>query len=1395
MKMFSKIPKIRLKFFFLLAMLVVVSVVQSQSPHTEFVPIAERSLSSSFGRCFLKDSKGYMWIGTADGLMRYDGFRIYSYEHNPQDRTTIPNNNINVIVEDAKERVWVGTSQGLVMYDREKDKFINVDSIPNNKSHLNNRYITSITFDANGNAWIGTLGGGVNVYDEKASAFTHMSGSDANSDPVPENYITSVLFANGLVWSGTKGGLQVYDADKKTLVAPNLFVDELPSKQITQIVQDVKGDVWFSTIEGEIIKASRKNLVYSLDTIISPNSNKNVNWTEILTMSGDSKGNFWVGGENSGLSYFDTEKNTIVYFGPDTDGVNKMPTNSIRSVYVDNNGLVWIGTFSKGVYLVDKGAGEFDDYTWGDFQQRDLEGKDVRAFAEAKNGDVWMIFDGVGLVKLEKRTNSLRKYDQLSRNISVNALTALVFDKANNLWLGTGGNGLYKININTNSVTNYSLESGGFGDNKVFCLYVDKQGTLWAGTNGSGLFYFDRTKQQFVVLNENHKENFINTTSYISAIQEDYQGALWVATMYGLYKITKDAKGANVYKLFRNDVNPKGLKSSNFQYVYEDTEKNLWVGTSDAGLYVKPYQEDAFKAIKKEDGLPSNTIRSIVEDEGGNLWVGGNMGLSKIDAKTNKITNYVKSDGLASNSFHNQSIVTSYGKLFFGTNNGFNAFYPENIETESEKPKVYLTDLKINNKSVEIDAPNSPLDKHISLASNIELEYGQRSFALDYIGLNYGQPFAYDYCYKLEGFDDDWNCVGGRISATYTNINPGNYTFLVKASNKDGVWGETPQKLNITVYPLVWKTWWAVLIYIIFISALIYFLISLRVERIRMRNQLDMERLAREQDKELSEQKSQFFTNISHEFRTPLSLISMPLENLSSMKELPSAVKERIKMIRTSSDKMMRLVNELMDFNKLESAQLDLKVQKGELVGFISNLSNIFKDMASKRSIHFGTHSMVGALEGWFDHDKLEKILTNLLSNAFKFTLDNGKINVIINSKIAALKEGEPETRCLELSVVDDGIGIPKEELPYIFDKFYQAKSTSTIVNQGTGIGLSLTKGLVELHKGQIRVESNPNQETVFVILIPIDKECYNEEDIVEIPGCIDAPQPITEEAKKLNVQEFEMENEVVESEDWDEEVEESKSKPQILVVEDNEELRNYICLELKQEFNTLEAKNGQEGLELALEHSPDLIISDIIMPIKSGIELCEELKKNIKTSHIPFILLTARTTVEDQISGVETGADVYITKPFSIRFLLAQVNQIIESRQKLYTQYSQDLSLMPNKMAHNEIDQAFLQKAIDYIKENMQNPQLGVIAIAELFNLSRMQIYRKIKALTGKSVVNFIRMVKIKEALRLMDAQKYTLTEISYMTGFNSPSYFTTSFKEEYGKSPSEYLEEKVKT
>ncbi len=758
------------------------------------------------------------------------------------------------------------------------------------------------------------------------------------------------------------------------------------------------------------------------------------------------------------------------------------------------------------------------------------------------------------------------------------------------------------------------------------------------------------------------------------------------------------------------------------------------------------------------------------------------MGLTKFNPKTKSFSKYTKADGLSSNSFlNNVCFSSSQGKLFFGSNKGMNVFYPDSVNVMPPVPKMYFSDLKINNKPVGIGEGGSPLKKSIRLTSNLELSYKQRSFTLNFAAINYEPSYSYEFCYMLEGFDTEWNCIGSHNSASYTNIDPGSYTFLVKVTSQGEPLDVSPLKMRITIKPAVWLTWWAKLIYLLLIGSIILFFINIRTERIRIKNQLEVEKLAREKERELLESKTQFFTNISHEFRTPLSLIAMPLEKLRKIDDLPKSVKKGLDIIQISSNKMLRLVNELMDFSKMEVAKLELNLHEGDLVSFIKGVVSSFYDLAEKKNIRFKVDIEESYINAWFDRDKLDKVLVNLLSNAFKFTPMDGRVELIARLRNQKDKNNK-ESRFIEIQVVDNGIGIPKSELTLIFDKFYQVKSTSKIINSGTGIGLSLTKGLVELHHGTINVKSSVGDTTCFLIKIPIDAHCYSEEEMCHSSKSLGDLNSVTEVA-------ISSDEEKTESLHLDM-IKDNPKKSTILIVEDNDDLRNYLLMELSNYFVVFEANNGVQGYEKAVELGPDLIISDVAMPFKSGVDFCKDIKTNVETSHIPFIMLTAKTSTDDQIQGIGVGADVYITKPFSIRFFIAQVKQIIESRQKLYAHFSQNVYLMPSMVAKNDIDKEFLQKAIDYIIENIQDSEIGVTQMAYFFNLSHKQIYRKIKALTGKSVVNFIRMVRVKEALKLMEVQKYTLKEIAFMTGFNSASYFTTSFKEEYGKAPSEFLE-----
>lgn len=1354
---------------FSILLLTVVLVLHSGDTHAQsrgrtFIPVAPEILSNSFVRCFFKDSRGFIWLGTSEGLIRYDGANVVRYEHDPSDHTTIPHNLINVISEDADKTLWIGTGEGLVKFSRELDRFINVDSIPGSVNHLNSRFITGLAFDHQGHVWIGTHGKGINVYDPVGLTFRYLSSQSDNHGNKSSEFVTSLLYHDDLMWCGTKRGVELYNASDKKRISFTCLESSVPTSEISQVAKDNTGSIWLASVTGDVVKLTEGNGYYTCKTILSGQVRFGPGWAGIRALTLDGKGNFWIAGENAGLNYLDTRTGEVTHFPIGNEQWGNLPTNSILTVFVDNSGLTWIGTVNQGAFMIDDNSRKFNLYDLSSIRTKKI----VRGLAEDAQGKIWIALESVGLATLDlTRGDGLKIETELNALLPNKFLTSLLCDRSGNLWIGTAGSGVYKLNRSDRRLQHFTVTSNGLGDNKLYCLYEDRKGNVWAGSAGSGLFYFDSALNRFVLLAESDKRHHIAGTTYVTSIQEDSQNILWVGTLHGLYSITYREDGSTQYDWFGHTDDGR-LSGNVIQTVFEDRRKNLWVATSDNGLNVKWRGEDKFQPFKKSDGLASNALRSIVSDSKGNLWIGTNMGLSKFDIMTHSFTNYSRNDGLASNTFNeNAALRSTRGSLFFGSNNGVNSFYPDSLRIDSSKPVVYLSDLKINNQSAKIGEEKSPLTRHISLTKKIALDHTQRSFTIDFATINYTHGLSPKYCYMLKEFDRDWNCLASTNSANYTNIDPGEYVFLVKASNSDGVWSDEPTELIITIHPAPWNTWWAVLSYCIVAGLVAYFLLRLRMDRLHMQNQLKLERIAHERERELIESKTQFFTNVSHEFRTPLSLILLPLETLMTSTQIPQSIKNKISIAHNSAEKMMNLVNELMDFNKVESRTMKLNLIKGDVVSFVREVTSSFYDLAIRRNIRFEVVSELASIRGLYDPPKLEKIVFNLLSNAFKFTADGGEIRLLIDEKNAPNREAE-SARCIELVILDNGIGIDANELPLIFDKFYQAKSASKVANPGTGIGLSLTKALIELHGGAIKAESIQG-ETKFTALIPIEHFSISTEIAFQEPE-----QAVTlQEEAVLNDQ--------------------TDDKAEILLVEDNTELRKHLAAELSSEYIVFESSNGAEGIKIALDKIPDLVISDILMASKNGLELCKTLKSDVKTSHIPIILLTAKASVEEQIIGIESGADVYITKPFNYRYLLTHIRNIISSREKLYAHFSKDVYLLPAKVATNAIDQAFLQRAIDYIITHIQDPQLSVDSIADHFNLSRVQVYRKIKALTGKSAVELTRSVRLKEALRLMETKKYTLAEIAYQTGFNSPSYFTRSFKEEYGKAPSEFLEAKA--
>jgi signal transduction histidine kinase/DNA-binding response OmpR family regulator len=965
----------------------------------------------------------------------------------------------------------------------------------------------------------------------------------------------------------------------------------------------------------------------------------------------------------------------------------------------------------------------------------------------------------------------------------------ILSDSCESLWIGMWGGGVDHLDKNGHRIKNYKLEGVlGCGDNNVITLYEDKHQNMWAGTAGSGLFLYNKLQDGFVQIVDKKDSLKLLNNAFVVSIFEDEYNQLWVGTLYGLVCIKKDRKGSYLFTKFYHNNNRGSISSNRIITIFEDSRKNLWFGTEDMGLNLYNKRDNTFTVFQKQDGLPNNSIKGILEDNHGYFWISTNKGISKFDPVAKTFRNFTQADGLNSNEFYKSCLKTKTGELFFGGNKGFNVFYPDSIKNNTFVPPVYLTDLKIYNKSVIIGEKGSPLQMHISLTHKIVLTHKQTTFTIEYAALNYTRSSRNQYAYMLEGLDHDWNYVGSNNNATYTSLNPGTYLFKVKGSNNDGLFNPSPTVLEITVLPPFWLTKWAFAVYFFVFFALLSAFIKLQMIRIKQLHDLKMERMKRGKDEELNHMKMQFFTNVSHEFRTPLSLILSPLESIISSGKLKSELKDQLTIIYKNADRLFRLVNELMDFIKIEDDNLNIAAQAGNIVEFTHEISTYYNDVAQRRRIEYQFVANEDEISVWFDRDKIEKVLHNLLSNAFKFTPDDGKISLnlekitVNNNK---LEQGDQIERLSSgdyfmITITDNGSGILSEHLDKVFDRFFQSYEKDKLFQTGTGIGLFLTKSLVELHHGKIWVTSEKWKETSFTVVLPLGNRHFKSDELVTLPDGINVlytPQ-VTSEAGIDEVKSNSL----------------KESLPLILVVEDNFELRNYIISVLSPTYKVLEASNGKQGFELALKRVPDLIISDIIMPEMSGIELCRHVKEEITISHIPIVLLTAKVTVENKLEGIENGADAYITKPFNVRILEATLKNLIETRQKLFQRFSQEAFLLPKELSNNPLDQDFLEQAIDYIEKNMADESLSVEKLASQLCISRSQTYRKIKALTGQSATEFLRIVRLKKAVKLMECGELNVSEIAFKVGFGTPHYFTKCFKEHFGKLPSEYMSDSGK-
>jgi signal transduction histidine kinase/DNA-binding response OmpR family regulator len=910
----------------------------------------------------------------------------------------------------------------------------------------------------------------------------------------------------------------------------------------------------------------------------------------------------------------------------------------------------------------------------------------------------------------------------------------------------------------------------------------DAEGTIWIGTFSSGLYSFNPKTNAFThhITAEFNKHSI--GTKNIRKVLVDMSDNIWLGTRSGLFKIRKF--DTNSYRVSNeNDIiNLSGNqpdKASIIASIFEDISGDLWIGTFGNGLCRYDVSNDSVNWFNLNNGLVHETVYSIVQDNSGDLWIGGNEGLTKLSNNHRTFTNFNKKDGLLSNNFNFNSVLkSSENVLYFGNSKGINFFDPDEIVYNQIKPRVYLTDLRISNDLVTPNSKDSPLKKVISRSNELKLNYKQSFFTINYVGINYTRCENNEYAYYLEGYEDDWNYVGSSQSATYKNIPKGHYIFRVKASNNDGIWNETPTILEIEIRPAWWFTNLAIVFYVLLlliISYSIFKFVSIRIEERRI---LNFERLEHKQFEALNAKKIQFFTNISHEFRTPLTLILSPLEDIleKSGNKFSKEVKEKHKIIYKNAKRLARLINELMDFRKLQFNKMSINASQIELVPFIKEVASHFEEEALLKNIALNVSYEEDDITIWSDPAMLEKIVFNFLSNAFKATPELGEVTIKINRpdelKVLPLVDEEKPVPAIEVIFKDTGQGIKEENIEKIFDRFYQVEEMDGQYYGGTGIGLELVKSLINLHKGKIEITSKENEGTEFKIFIPLGYS-HLTDSIIERNGKID--KNIHSETKK----DAPGEEDLIDPN--------SEVKKIVLIVEDNSELRAYLKNELKNEYAIKEAENGQEGLEKAIKYIPDIIITDVMMPVMDGFELCSRIKNDLKTSHIPLLMVTAKGMQIDKVKGIDSGADVYLNKPFNMKILRSHLNQLITSRQMLFDKYFNTVNTSIDSGNTTSLDKQFITDVINYIQENIGDEKLNVEHLAGELFLSRSKLYRKIKALTGDTATEFIKKIRLEKAHQLIENSQLTISEICFKVGFSSPSYFTKCFKNYFGLIPTE--------
>lgn len=1359
----------------------------------------ENGLSNNDVNTLIQDKTGFIWFGTEDGLNRYDGYNFKVFRHNPNDSNSLSNNSIWALLEDRKGNIWIGTKDGNVnKFNPRIEKFSYITPQPKLKEWNS---ITALYEDKGGNIWIGTRSTGVYKYNPESKEFAHWSVDSLNSNSLSNFSVRSIVEdQQGNIIVGTYRGLnKIYPGSAHKEIKKYFHKPDDPSSlNDSQIYNLTKSNInseiiWIGTPNGLSKFNSSKN---SFTRIKISNTEKlqfGEGASTVIEEIIDGEEIIWTD-TYSGLVRINITTGSFHRFTENPNDPGSLINDQINKIIKDRSGVIWIAT-ENGVSFYSPKSTRFNtpfDPKVQRFLTASKFKSNLRAAVQDRNKNVWLGFSN-GLVSIANSAkDNLAKSIPQSDKLNIWSLSA---DSANSLWIGTYGQGLKKFNLSSGKLEEIELIYKRRNERTapfIKSLFADSKNNLWIGYWGSGLGLINNldgtTKVWRSELDNPKSLNFQDVWS----IKEDRAGRIWIGTPGGGLNLVKDISNDlfQHWVQYKNDSNSLSSNSvftvcvaENYNKNFDSTLTVLWIGTNNGlnkfsitGTNSDPYNFKVdVRAYTIEDGLSDNTVNSIIEDENGNLWLGTGSGISFFDVDKESVINFNSADGLNGTMMNSEAAIKlDNGLMIFGSTKGLNVFNPVKIKLSNYKPAIVITDFQIFNKSVSL-GENSVLKQSLNSSEKIILTYDQNVFSIEFAALDYNSPQSIQYAYQMEGFDENWIENENRRFITYTNLNPGKYIFKVKSTNADGVWNNESVLLEVIINSPWWATLWAYGFYTILIVLGLLAIRKFEMNRTKLRNELRLREYEAKQKSQLEEMKSRFFANLSHEFRTPLTLIKGPVELLKNKISNQSDF-EQIDIIERNSEKLKELIDQLLELSQLENSSVPLKARKEDLIGVLKALVFSFDSLADKKNISLKFQSNSNTKFLWIDRDKLEKIINNLLSNALKFTPAGGSVTISVND---IFYDGKAFT---EIIVSDTGIGIPEGKLENIFDRFYQVDNSTQRSYGGSGIGLALVKELVDLHKWKIKVESGEGKGANFKLMIPLADDYLDESEKVSDESRMDT----AEDQNKVST--TKLSDQIIKPENVETEKITLENKASLLIVEDSDDLRSYLSSLLKNDYVVSEAADGEEGIKTANEILPDIIISDVMMPSMDGFEFCRQIKSDWHTSDIPIILLTAKASFESKLEGLEIGADDYLTKPFDSRELFVRIKNLLEQRKRIREKYSKYISPLQELNNIDSNDKDFTKRAYDIVEKNLDKTNFSTDQLAKELFLSRSQLHRKMISITGQAPGEFIRIIKLNHAAEMLLTKKLSVTQIAYEIGFSSPAQFSRAFSKQFNCTPSEY-------